>query len=343
MTVALTIFFLSSCASLTGNMDALEYDVKNLKAQVATINAKLQDATTKLSKLESQESTVTTVNALRESQADINSKFSKLSQEFKHISSRIDENKYNTGLSIKETSADREVMKAQLGTLETMVKELQLTVGNLDASVKAKAATQPQASTQTQAVVPQPQVVTQSKTPVNKSQKKDTTVAAVTTPPDQKDNNNEEGVVADNNKKSSAKSIYESASKDCDAGFYKAARDKLYKLLKDEPKGAYAELSNFMIADTYYKEGSYEDAIIQYEEVLKKFPKSKIIPDALLKQGLSFIQLGGEQNIGTAKLIFKQLITKFPKSNEAVTAKDKLDSLTPKPKVKKKAGATTEQ
>jgi TolA-binding protein len=332
--IALTIFLVSSCAGLTGNMNILDKDVKNLKEQVSVLNQKLQEATTKLSKLEGQETTVNTINALRESQADINSKFTKLSQELKHLSGRIDENKYNTGLLLKDSSVDRDTIKAQLGTLENKLKELQLLVGNLDTSTKYKIIGQDQAAPQAA-----PQAIPQAST--NKLQIKDESTFTASAPSVVKDTANVEGAVVDN--KNSSKALYESALKDSNSGFYKASRDKLYKLIKDEPKGAYAEVSNFLIADTLYKEGSFEDAIIQYEEVLKKYPKSKTLPEALLKQGLSFIQLGGEQNIGTAKLIFKQLITKYSKSKEAVTAKDKLDELTPKPKVKKKAASKKDQ
>lgn len=323
ITVALTIFLLTSCAQLTGNMGTLEKDVKTLKEQVAFLDSRLQAVSDKLSKLEGQASTVNsnTFEALRESQTEINTKFIKLVQEFKQLNRKIDEEKYNTGLSFKESATDRDILKAQLTTLESMIKELQSTLSNPDINSRSKLTSQNQ----------QGEPPAQTDQPLNnKSQKKNE--QQVTVPSVEPAASNSTAV---NNKKISIKALYDSAVKDCDAGFYKASRDKLYKILKDAPTGPYAEGSNFLIADTYYKEGSYEDAIIQYEEVLKKYPKSKVLPEALLKQGLSFIQLGGEQNIGTSKLIFKQLMNKYPKSKEAALAKEKLNSLSAKVKEKK--------
>ena len=349
-TVALTVFLLSSCAGLTGNMDALENDVSILKGQVASLNLRLQETNTKLTKLESHEATVAsnTVNALRDSQSDLNTKFTKLTQEVKQLNRRIDESKYNTNLSRKESTTERDILKAQISTLETMIKELQMSVANPDTTYKPTVASKSrensapssvsqnkQQSKEEPAVVPPLPVVsslessTSSSTPAVTTPAATTPAAATTAAATTAATTTTTTTPATPNTvtdKKSGKALYESALKDYEGGFYKASRDKLYKIVKDEPAGALAEASNFLIADTYYKEGSYEDAIIQYEEMLKKYPKSKTIPEALLKQGLSFVALGGEQNIDTAKLIFKQLYTKYPKSKEAAQAKEKYET-----------------
>ena len=48
------------------------------------------------------------------------------------------------------------------------------------------------------------------------------------------------------------------------------------------------------------------------------------MPAALLKQGLSFKQLGEKAN---ARLILNELIRKYPKSKEAAIARKKLETL----------------
>jgi len=48
------------------------------------------------------------------------------------------------------------------------------------------------------------------------------------------------------------------------------------------------------------------------------------VPASLLKQGFAFLNLGDKAN---SRLILQELIKKYPKTNEAKIAKDKLKDL----------------
>ena len=54
---------------------------------------------------------------------------------------------------------------------------------------------------------------------------------------------------------------------------------------------------------------------------LEKYPKGNKVPAALLKQGLAFDNIGDKAN---SRLILEDLIKKYPKSNEAKIAREKL-------------------
>ena len=60
------------------------------------------------------------------------------------------------------------------------------------------------------------------------------------------------------------------------------------------------------------------------ENVIEKYPKGNKAPAALLKQGLAFSNIGDTAN---AKLILQELGRKYPKSNEARVAAEKLKTM----------------
>ncbi len=97
-------------------------------------------------------------------------------------------------------------------------------------------------------------------------------------------------------------------------------------MLKLYPKSPQADNAQFWLGETYYREKWYEKAILEYQKVIEKYPKGNKVPASLLKQGLAFHSLGDKAN---TRLILTELIKKYPKSNEAKIAKQKLKRLKP--------------
>ncbi len=58
--------------------------------------------------------------------------------------------------------------------------------------------------------------------------------------------------------------------------------------------------------------------------MIKGFPASDKVPYALLKQGMSFQKLGDK---GSAKIVYQQIIKKYPQTNQAKVARTKLSEL----------------
>jgi TolA-binding protein len=58
--------------------------------------------------------------------------------------------------------------------------------------------------------------------------------------------------------------------------------------------------------------------------VTKKFPNSNKVPHALLKQGFSFLSLGDK---ASARLLLQQVIKDYPNTNQAKTARAKLQQI----------------
>ena len=124
----------------------------------------------------------------------------------------------------------------------------------------------------------------------------------------------------------SATDLYSSAKKSFDQGDLESAREKFDLFLKKHPKSKQADNAQFWMGEIYYREKWYEKAILEYQKVIENYPRGNKISASLLKQGLAFHQLGDKEN---ARLILRELIRKFPKSNEAKIARKKIKATTP--------------
>ncbi|NVM56724.1 MAG: tol-pal system protein YbgF [Desulfobacterales bacterium] len=117
---------------------------------------------------------------------------------------------------------------------------------------------------------------------------------------------------------------YAMAKQRFDRGEYEAARQLFEVFLKQYPKSKRADNARFWIGEIYYREKWYEKAILEYQKVIENYPKGDKVRGALLKQGFAFLNLGDKAN---ARLILKELVRKYPASNEANIAKKKLKTL----------------
>ena len=105
---------------------------------------------------------------------------------------------------------------------------------------------------------------------------------------------------------------------------YQAARGEFKEFLKLFPQTEYSDNAQFWIGESYYREKRYEEAILEFEEVIKKFPQGNKLPDALLKQAFSFIAINDNNS---AKLLLQKIIDQYPTSAQAEIAKVKITSL----------------
>ncbi|MCI0454900.1 MAG: tetratricopeptide repeat protein [Candidatus Dadabacteria bacterium] len=78
------------------------------------------------------------------------------------------------------------------------------------------------------------------------------------------------------------------------------------------------------LAESYYRKGKYEEAVIEFQRFIDTYPKNSRVPDSYLKQGLSLINIGRKQE---ARFFLETLINKFPESKESKIAREKLREL----------------
>ncbi|MDP2725675.1 MAG: tol-pal system protein YbgF [Syntrophales bacterium] len=104
-------------------------------------------------------------------------------------------------------------------------------------------------------------------------------------------------------------------------GKFDKAREAFLNFLKQYPDTEYSDNAQFWLAECFYFEKKYENAILEYEKVAKNYPDGDRVPHALLKQGISFLNLGDR---ASAKLILQRVISDYPNTNQARTAKAQL-------------------
>jgi len=118
--------------------------------------------------------------------------------------------------------------------------------------------------------------------------------------------------------KSDKESVYAAAFELFKEGKYEKSREMFQNYLKQYPDTEYSDNAQFWIAECYYYEKKYENAILEYDKVSTNYPDGVKVPLALLKQGITLLKLGDKV---TAKLVLERVIKDYPNTNQARTAK----------------------
>lgn len=115
--------------------------------------------------------------------------------------------------------------------------------------------------------------------------------------------------------------LYQNALRDYNAGKNDLASQEFSDYLKFYPSTDLAGNAYFYLAEINYKQGNFQGAVKNYDQVLQNFPTGNKAPSADLKKGLSLIELGQKED-GIAEL--KHVVQRYPHSNEALQAREKL-------------------
>ena len=114
--------------------------------------------------------------------------------------------------------------------------------------------------------------------------------------------------------------IYTLARQKLDAGQVPRARELLQDFLARFPKDELAPNAQYWLGETYYAEKRWNDAIVEFQKVLKEFKGSDKVPDALLKIGMAFQAQGDCQN---ATLFFEEVMQGHRGAPAAKAAREK--------------------
>jgi tol-pal system protein YbgF len=275
--------FLSGCAT-SSDVDLLRQDIDKLQRDSMSTGEEVKKLKEKTAGVAKEES----FNVVRESQAEIESRLSNISRDLQVHSGRFDENKYFVEKTLKDSSGETDLIRAQISGVESRLKEMGDRLSTLEGQVK--------------------QIKEAEKKPEES----------------QEGQRGSEGTAAKSGITGDKVAQYEAAYGAFRNKKYKDARGKFEAFVKEFPKDPLTDNAHFWIAETYYGEKDFEGAILAYESFLKTFPNSKKAPAALLKQGLSFVEVGDKK---TGKAIFDQLIERYPKSKEAELARKSLGDL----------------
>src|SRR6516225_6340463 len=118
--------------------------------------------------------------------------------------------------------------------------------------------------------------------------------------------------------------LYANALRDYNGGKNDLATQEFSDYIKFYPNTDLAGNSYFYLAELQFRAGSYQQAIGNYDQVLQSFPSGNKAASAQLKKGYALIEMG-QKDDGVQEL--RHLIQRYPKTNEAVQARDRLRKL----------------
>lgn len=108
------------------------------------------------------------------------------------------------------------------------------------------------------------------------------------------------------------------------AGQLAAARDTFMRFIELYPRHDLAANAHYWLGETYYTEKNFEQAVLEFQEVIKNFAGKEKVPAAMLKQGLAFREL---KDTKSARYVLKKLVDSYPSAEEAAKAKEILKQL----------------
>jgi len=123
--------------------------------------------------------------------------------------------------------------------------------------------------------------------------------------------------------------LYNNALRDYNGAKNDLAIQGFNDYIKFYPNTDLAGNAYFYLAEIQFKAGDYQKAVANYDLVLQNFPSGNKAAAAQLKKGYALLELGKEDE-GIQEL--KHVIQRYPRTNEAVQARERLRKVAPAPK-----------
>ncbi len=124
--------------------------------------------------------------------------------------------------------------------------------------------------------------------------------------------------------KNPQKALYNKALQSFQQGKFVAARQTASDFLNKYPQSNLADNVQYLIAESYYSQKRYQDAISSFQQLLDRYPKANKVPSALLKQGAAFHQLGDDT---AAQILYDKVVNGYPGTPQAQAAAKRLKEL----------------
>jgi tol-pal system protein YbgF len=118
--------------------------------------------------------------------------------------------------------------------------------------------------------------------------------------------------------------VYEAAQSQRRMGNYQGAIVAFQNFIKQYPKSNLAPRAQYWIGDSYFNLRDFKLAIGSQQALLKTYPDSPTVPDALLNIASSQIEMGETLN---GRKTLEDLVARFPVSEAAEKAKRRIAAL----------------
>lgn len=132
------------------------------------------------------------------------------------------------------------------------------------------------------------------------------------------------GQAPQDRQKKDSRVLYDEAFQSLREGNYVRAATEFSNLLRSYPESPLASNAQYWLAECYYGQRRFQEAIDEFERVFLLYPSSNKVPASLLKIGYSHLE---RQDGATAWSVFQQLIRTYPQSPEALKAQSRLQEV----------------
>jgi tol-pal system protein YbgF len=118
--------------------------------------------------------------------------------------------------------------------------------------------------------------------------------------------------------------VFDAAFADYTRGSYTLARQGFEEVLERFPGSELADDASYWIAETYYAQGDYRQALVRFEQLERDYAGGDMLAPTLLKMGYCLLELDQPSRAADA---FRRLQREHPDSDEALIAEHKLSTL----------------
>jgi tol-pal system protein YbgF len=233
------------------------------------------------------------VQSVRSSLADTRANLEQLQRDFNALKERIEETRYQVGRQLGQSSREG----------DQRVKDLEARVAKLDESLKSQEALLKSRDDELKQFRESMQMAQKLQSEASPADGMAEVAAGET---------------------DAIKRDYEAAWRLLDKKDYRAAIGRFKDFLKKYPKSNLADNAQYWVGESHYALREFDQAIIEFDAVRRKYPQGEKVPAALLKQGFAFGELGEKVN---ARLVLQDVVEKYPDSPEAAKAKLRLKAL----------------
>jgi tol-pal system protein YbgF len=109
-------------------------------------------------------------------------------------------------------------------------------------------------------------------------------------------------------------------------GDYPGTIRQFQDFLKNYPNSSLADNAEYWLGKSYYVTHDYDSAAAAFRAVGEKWPQSRKLPDAMLDLGLMQIE---QKHLADGRATLSQLVQRFPGTDAARIASDRLQKLPP--------------
>lgn len=115
--------------------------------------------------------------------------------------------------------------------------------------------------------------------------------------------------------------IYKDAMAALKEGRLKDAEDGFGRVLQESPEDRLADNAAYWLGEVYYSRKEYDRAVTVFKKLVKDYPVGDKVPDAVLKMGMAYDELGSADN---AREAYNRVIDNYPYSDAARLARQRM-------------------